>query len=121
MRVFLTVLSMLAGPAWAQDFAPRPSDQILDNVAMAARVVGRTHEFFDGGISFFSVSGTYTYTYSDGGRAYGRYELRDAGAGGVVCSFFDNGFERCDMYVDDGDRLVLITEDGVRFPVREVR
>ena len=47
-------------------------------------------------------------------------ELRDDGSG-VVCSAFDNGFSRCDMYVDDGARLVLITEDGTRFPVREVR
>jgi len=121
MRFIISVLLAFASSAHAQEFAPKASDQILDVESMAARVVGRTHEFFDGGISFFSVSGTYTYTYSDGGRAYGQYALQDDGAGGVFCSSFDNGFSRCDMYVDDGTRLVLLTEDGTRFPVKEVR
>lgn len=108
-------LVMLAGTASAQEFAPRPNDTVLDANAMAQEVIGRSHEFFDGGVSFFSVSGTYTYTYPDGGRAYGTYSVQD---GGVVCSDFSHGFSRCDMYVHDGTRLVLITSDGARFPVR---
>lgn len=111
---------VLAGPVTAQEFIPRATDQVLDAAAMQAEVVGRTHEFFDGGVSFFSISGTYSYTYSDGGRAYGEWTLRDDGEGGVICTSFSAGFARCDMYVHDGDRLVLITEDGVRFPVRDV-
>ncbi|MEM8538010.1 MAG: hypothetical protein AAGF56_09130, partial [Pseudomonadota bacterium] len=78
----------------------------------------RSHEFFDGGVSFFSVTGSYSYTYPDGGIAYGNYALRE---GGVVCSTFNHGFSRCDMYVNDGTRLVLITEGGTRFPVRATR
>ncbi len=120
MRILALVGAVLAGPALAQDFTPRDSDVVLDAAAMRAEVVGRTHEFFDGGVSFFSVSGTYSYTYSDGGRAYGTYELRPDQAG-VVCSAFAAGFSRCDMYVQAGGRLVLITQDGTRFPVREVR
>ena len=121
MKYLTPVLILCAGVAHAQSFSPKDTDQQLDRAAMQERVVGRSHEFFDGGVSFFSVSGIYTYTYPDGGRAYGEYELRDDGADGVVCSAFDNGFSRCDMYVDDRARLVLITEDGTRFPVREVR
>lgn len=121
MRFVIYALLLSAGAAQAQEFNPRSTDLVLDADSMADRVVGRTHEFFDGGVSFFSVSGTYTYTYDGGRRAYGQYELQDSGAGGVVCSSFDNGFSRCDMYVDDGTRLVLLTEDGTRFPVREVR
>ena len=117
---FLICTAMLATSAAAQDFTPRDTDRVLDAAAMRAEVVGRTHEFFDGGVSFFSVSGTYTYTYSDGGRAYGNWTLHDEGAGGVICTSFAAGFARCDMYVHDGTRLVLITEDGTRFPVREV-
>ncbi len=117
MRI-LWMLALLAGPAAAQEFEPKASDQVLDAAAMAAQVVGRTHEFFDGGVSFFSVSGIYTYTYNDGARAYGEWQLRDDGAGGVICTSFEAGFSRCDMYVHDGTRLVLITEDGTRFPVR---
>jgi len=102
----------------AQDFATRPGDTVLNEAAMAAEVVGRSHEFFDGGVSFFSVSGTYSYTYPDGGTAYGSYTVQ---GDGVVCSDFTHGFSRCDLYVHDGTRLVLITEDGTRFPIRENR
>lgn len=112
-------LMCAAGPLTAQEFVPRDGDRVLDGPAMQAEVVGRTHAFFDGGVSFFSVSGSYSYTYSDGGRAYGDWELQDGGAGGVICTRFAAGFSRCDMYVHDGTRLVLITQDGARFPVRE--
>ncbi len=121
MRLFILVLSSFSATAGlAQTFAPKTTDRVLDSAAMSRDVVGRTHQFFDGGISFYSVSGTYTYTYSDGGRAYGTYQLSEDGADGVVCSAFANGFSRCDMYVHDGTRLVLITEQGDRFPVKAV-
>lgn len=119
--ILIFLFAAAAQPLVAQDFAVRESDRILDADAMSTEVVGRTHQFFDGGISFFSVSGTYSYTYTDGGRAYGTYALRDEGQDGVVCSSFDNGFSRCDKYVHDGTRLVLLTEDGNRFPVKELR
>ncbi len=118
MRILTLLGIVFASTATAQEFAPKPTDRVLDAAAMAEKVVGRTHEFFDGGVSFFSVSGTYSYTYSDGGRAYGAWELRDSGNDGVICTSFAAGFSRCDMYVHDGTRLVLITEDGTRFPVR---
>lgn len=116
----LVLAFVAAGQATAQDFEPRSTDRVLTATEMASEVIGRTHEFFDGGQSFFSVSGTYSYTYTDGGRAFGAYALQDGGAGGVVCSEFENGFSRCDMYVHDGTRLVLITEAGDRFPVRQI-
>jgi len=93
----------------------RESDTVLNDAEMRAEIVGSTHTFFDGGQSFFSVTDLYAYTYPDGGVAHGRYELR---ADGMVCTFFNHGFERCDTYVRNGERLVLINEDGVRFPVR---
>ncbi len=119
MRIDMILAAVLvAGAAQAEGFAPKGSDRVLDAGEMAAQVVGRTHEFFDGGVSFFSVSGTYTYTYSDGRRAYGSWAWPETGAEGVICTSFAAGFSRCDMYVHDGTRLVLITEDGDRFPVR---
>ena len=97
---------------------PRPSDTLLDGVGMSEWVIGQTHEFFDGGRSFFSISGIYTYTYADGGVAYGTWEMPQDGSDGVVCTHFRHGFSRCDRYVQSNGRLLLITEDGERFPVR---
>ncbi|MBM7068641.1 hypothetical protein IU397_13705 [Actibacterium sp. 188UL27-1] len=105
----------IAVPVIAQPFASRQGDEVLSEAAMTQQIVGQTHTFFDGGQSFFSISGSYSYTYPDGGLAYGTYELRD---GGIVCTSFRQGFERCDMYVRNANRLILITEAGDRFPVR---
>ena len=116
MRFTMTVCLLATLPASAQTFAPRPNDIALNDAAIARDVVGQTHTFFDGGRSFFSISGSYSYTYPDGGIAYGRYELR---GGGIVCTFFRHGFERCDMYVRNANRLILINENGDRFPVRQ--
>lgn len=110
------VLALLATPATAADWNQRDGDVVLSPEMMEALVVGSSHTFFDGGVSFFSVSGTYTYTYPDGARAYGTYEVRPEG---VVCTDFRHGFSRCDQYVLSGDRLVLLTEGRDRFPVRE--
>lgn len=115
MLKYAIICAFMAGAASAQEFTPRASDTVLSADAMAQDVVGRSHEFFDGGVSFFSISGSYSYTYPDGGTAFGTYTVEE---GGVVCSAFNHGFSRCDMYVHDGTRLVLITADGARFPVR---
>lgn len=109
-------LVFLALPALAQNFEPRSGDQVLTDAQMQAEVVGQTHVFFDDGRSSFLAGGRYSYTYSSGDTAFGRYELRP---GGVVCTFFNHGFQRCDMYVRANGRLVLITEAGERFPVKE--
>lgn len=104
---------LLASHVCAQNFERKPGDSLANEGAFK----GQTHEFFDGGRSFFSISGTYTYTYPDGGVAYGSYTLP---APGLVCTAFRHGFERCDQYVTNEGRLILITQDGDRFPVRHV-
>ena len=48
----------------------------------------------------------------------GSHDMRDAG---VVCITYDAGQERCDMFVVAGDRLVLLTDDGQRYPLRDIR
>ena len=112
---YLILLALLAPAVEAQEL--RPGDVALTDAEITELIVGRTHTFFDGGVSFFSVTDSYSYTYTDGGVAYGRYER---GGPGQVCTYFDHGFERCDTYVRANERLVLITEDGTRFPIREV-
>ncbi len=116
MRVAL-VLSLAASPALAQD-GLRPSDQLLSSTEMSDLLSGRMVEFYDGSKSRYGDDGTYGYTYTDDGPVWsGRYEVFNESR---VCVDFDNGSRRCDQFVQDGDRVVLITEDGLRFPVRNL-
>lgn len=77
---------------------------------------GQTLVFYDDGKAKFSAGGAYSYTYANnGGTAFGRF---DVAADGKVCIAFTNGFGRCDMFVQNGGRLVMLTEKGERFPIR---
>lgn len=112
------LIPLLLSAVSAHAMGPRPADTPLDAQGMSEHVIGQTHEFFDGDRSFFSISGTYTYTYADGGVAYGHWEMPAGGTDGVICTFFRHGFSRCDRYVQNKGRILLITEEGTRFPVR---
>ncbi|MBY6068570.1 hypothetical protein KUW17_17630 [Leisingera aquaemixtae] len=79
---------------------------------------GQSFRFFDGGESQYGSGGAYAYTYSaenGGGTAWGTYRIAGDGS---ICVDFTNGFGRCDLYVHNGSRVILITEKGERFPVR---
>lgn len=113
----LVILCCLPHLVLAQNWTPRDSDTLFDQVTLDTRLRGETITFFDDGQSQFYEDGRYTYTYAnDGGSGYGYFEVKDDS---TVCVDFVNGFSRCDMYViDASDRLVLITETGDRFPIR---
>jgi hypothetical protein len=114
MRLAL-FLSVLALPAFAQD-GVRADDELLDRQAMTELLSGQVIEFFDGSKSRYGSDGAYGYTYTDDGPVWaGRYSVYDESR---VCVDFDNGSARCDLFVRDGERIVLITADGLRFPVR---
>ncbi len=118
MRVTLgAALLWAAMPAAAQDWAVRAGDGYLSDAEMRAEVVGHRLTFFDNGVSDYGTDGDYSYTYDGGGTAYGVYTL---GENGVVCAKFQNGFDRCDMIVRNRDRLIVITEKGDRYPVRDI-
>lgn len=93
----------------------RDGDSVLEQAAVSDRLVGQSIMFYDNGVSRFETDGRYSYTYDQGGTAYGQFEI---GVDGVVCIDFINGFSRCDRYVANGERLLLLTADGLRFPVR---
>ncbi|MEM7318825.1 MAG: hypothetical protein AAF408_07360 [Pseudomonadota bacterium] len=108
---------ILSGPAFAADWELRPGDVPLSPDELSA-LAGETLVFFDDGQSKYSAGGAYSYTYSaanGGGTAYGTYRVAEDGS---ICTEFRNGASRCDLYVRDGNRLVLIDEKGQRFPVR---
>jgi len=79
-----------------------------------ARIKGGEVLFMDGGVASYGEDGRYAYTY-EGGRAFvGNYTIEEDGS---ICIEFDEGQTRCDLYVLHGERLVMLSENGRRFPV----
>ncbi|MEP2782905.1 MAG: hypothetical protein ABJO67_00240 [Pseudoruegeria sp.] len=96
----------------------RDNDALLSKADLAAALSGNVVRFYDGGAASFSTDGRYAYKYDSGEQVWsGVYQI---GAASEVCVEFDNGFSRCDVYVEDGNRLILITDKGDRFPVKSV-
>lgn len=117
MRFLLPLVLACATPAVA-DTPIRPGDTPLDQTALSERVTGRTLTFFDGGQSRFETDGNYSWSYGEGGTWLGYFTV---GEDSTICVEFVTSVTRCDLYVEAGDRLVLITEDGMRFPIKEIR
>ncbi|SMR72900.1 hypothetical protein SAMN04488030_1645 [Aliiroseovarius halocynthiae] len=117
MRLVTTtaLLGLLSSTAFAADWNTRPDDQLLSRADLEQQLVGQTLTFFDDGQSVYSENGEYAYTYGGGGTWLGHYELKDDSS---VCVTFVTGVRRCDLIVEANDRLVVITEDGLRFPIR---
>jgi hypothetical protein len=116
MRIPLTLaLSLCASAVAAQDWALRDGDRLLDRAEVQAFAEGQTLLFHDGGKSKYSHGGAYSYTYASGESAFGSFRIE---ADGTVCIAYRNGAARCDRYVASGERFVLLTQHGERFPVK---
>lgn len=111
----ILAFALLPAAAIAQDWILRADDLKLSDQELHTAIVGQTLIFYDNGQSAFQADGSYAYTYDQGGSALGSYELQDDS---TVCIAYQNGFSRCDMYVRNGERLVLLTAKGERFPIR---
>lgn len=117
MRMLCFLIALIATPLAAQE-GLRDGDTILTRGEMQTLLQGRMVEFFDGSKSRYSENGRYAYTYTDDGPAWiGQYRLLD---NSLVCVDFDNGSSRCDRFVRAGERVILVIEDGTRFPVRNL-
>lgn len=118
---FIAFFSLCAAPLFAQDYNVRSSDIQLDAHAVSQAIHGRELEFFDGGLSRYAAGGSYSWTYgpNNGGESW--YGVHNIAADGTVCIDFRTLRSRCDRFVQAGERLVLLTEDGQRFPVRDIR
>lgn len=114
-HLIFVFLALCALPVAAADWALRDADRVLTRDEVEALTAGQTIVFYDDGRSRYAVGGEYSYTYASGASAYGRYEIAEDG---TVCIQYRNGFGRCDRYVENGGRIVLLTEDGLRFPIR---
>ncbi|MEO1536923.1 MAG: hypothetical protein AAFR73_04260 [Pseudomonadota bacterium] len=113
------LIPLLFAPSFALAQAGlRSGDTVLNQSEMENLLAGQMVEFFDGSKSRYDANGRYAYTYTDDGPEWtGVYRFLDDS---LVCIDFDNGSARCDRVVKAGERVVLIIEDGTRFPVRNL-
>lgn len=115
-RMIWPTLALCASTATAQDWNLRDTDVVLDADALGLIADGGSLTYFDDGVSLFSAGGSYSYTYANnGGTAFGRFRVEGQGQ---ICIDYRNGFSRCDMYVRNAGRLVLLTENGERYPIK---
>lgn len=115
MKTAVALMLLLPGLAFAQ---VRSTDEVLDQTRLTELLSGSVIEFFDGSKSRYKANGRYGYTYTDDGPVWaGDYTIHDQSR---VCVTFDNGSSRCDHFVRDGARVVLVIEDGTRFPARQI-
>lgn len=115
MRMLLFLL-LSATTLHAQGFGMRDGDTTMTGAALEDRISGQVLTFYDDGKSEFYTDGRYSFTYAgDGGTAYGYWRMEDSGA---VCVDFVNGFSRCDLFVMNAGRMLLLDEKGNRYPVR---
>ena len=108
---------VVASAAHAQQ-AARDSDRLLGETELSGLLSGQMMEFFDDSQAFYLPDGAYEYRYGPEEPPFrGTYSVTDESS---VCVSFDNGFERCDLIVDDGNRYVMIIENGDRYPIRSL-
>ncbi|MDJ0823917.1 MAG: hypothetical protein QNJ16_00295 [Rhodobacter sp.] len=97
----------------------RATDQVYDRQELSGMLSDHAVEFFDGSVSRYRADGVYSYKYTETDRPWlGTWSVPEAGQ---VCIAFENGSDRCDIFVSDGARMVMIIDNGTRFPVRERR
>lgn len=114
MRYALLLLCLPVA-VWADEFQLLEDDVVLSRDEVIGVTRGPVLTFYDGGQSKYSAGGSYSYTYDQGGTAFGTFDI---GEDGAVCIAYRNGHSRCDRFVRSHGRLVMLTEDGQRFAIR---
>lgn len=116
-HLLLFLICGLPLPVSAGEWALRPNDRPFTDEELA-RLPERSFVFYDDGESIYGPDGAYSYTFSaanGGGTSWGSYHIAQDGS---ICVEFVGGATRCDVLVHSGSRVVLLTEDGERYPVR---
>ena len=118
MRTLFIPLALIAATCAQAQQTPRETDILYSQSELTQLVSGNMLELFTGGFSRYGADGTYDYRYEENGApAPGTYEARDDS---FICTVFHNGFDRCDLFVHANNRVVVIIENGERYPVREI-
>ena len=118
MRAAFFVILLSAGPGFADVWNVRPWDTRLTHMEIETHVIGQKIAFPDGAVAIYGDDGSYSYIYDGGNRFDGTYKMVSDGS---LCVTFENGTDRCDLYVMQGDRLMLINEAGGRFLTAEAK
>jgi len=118
---YALILIVLASPLSAQDYAVRTDDTVPSVADLSTLILDRDLEYFDGGVSRYNTDGSYAWTYGANNGGETHPGTHDIGDDATVCITYESGAERCDKFVQSGDRLVLLTDDGQRYPIREIR
>ncbi|KEJ90979.1 hypothetical protein [Sulfitobacter donghicola] len=100
---------------FADEFKSLSGDEALSRDEVVALTSNHKLEFYEGGVSHFSVGGAYSYAYEGGGTAFGSFVVENDG---LVCIAYRNGRSRCDRYVRSHGRVVMLTQSGERFAIR---
>ena len=106
------------GPTFTPPQWPAFAPPLTDQPGLAELLTGQEVTFFTGGLAEYYADGRYSYRYELGGeRVMGTYEFRDDS---FVCTVFENGFDRCDLVVQSGERVVMVIDDGERYPFKSI-
>ena len=113
--LILFFLILWPAAVWADEFTSLSGDVALSVAELTEMTAGRALEFYEGGVSLYSVGGAYSYTYpNNGGTAFGQFTVGED----EICIAYRNGHSRCDRFVRSHGRLVMLTQDGQRFAIR---
>jgi hypothetical protein len=114
MRILMTFLALVPLVVQAQTDL-LTGDRALTRQEVVDLTARDALRFYEGGTSHYGPGTDYSYTYASGLSAKGDYSIDQDG---LVCIAFDNGFGRCDRFVESHGRIVMITEEGERYPIR---
>ena len=117
MKILALSLLILASPSYGAEWKTRSDDILFSQAQLTTRVRGKVLTYFDGGTSDFRKNGQYFYTYGGGGVWEGHYDI---GGDSTICITYVTAQTRCDLYVSSGKRLTVITETGMRFPIKAI-
>ena len=113
---FLALAVLLSATAATAQQGLRDSDILLSEAELTEYVSGQVLEYYTDGLATYQTDGGFDYRYeADGERIPGTYRVMPES---TVCTDYANGFSRCDMIVQAGQRYVMIIENGERYPIR---